>query len=128
MLDITLTLRVVSDSYSLHDLEKLLGKPTKGYSKGDIYSNGSKIRQKSYWALQSSLKPKDKFDAHFFELISFIEKNQEAFSVVKNESEVDLFCMLTAENGQGGLVISCELAKKVCLHSLNIVFDVYSQD
>jgi hypothetical protein len=127
MLEITLTLRVVSDSYSLSDLENLIGRPTKGFSKGDLYSNGSKIRQKTYWSLQSSLKSNEKFDLHVDDLISFIEKNQEAFSVLRNKSEIDLFCMLFSGNGQGGLVFSSELAKKVSQYSLNVVFDIYAE-
>lgn len=127
MLDTKVTLRVFSNCIDLLAMKEILGEPSKGYSKGDVFSKGNKARENSYWSLESSLSPSEKFESHVTEILNYFESKDDVFSRIKNECEVDLFCMLSSNNGQGGFSLPVSLSDKLSKQRLDIVFDIYSE-
>lgn len=126
MLAVKATLRIFSENYSLAQLENFIGVPTRGFSKGDSYSHGKKIREKTFWSFESQVPSSEKFESHLVDIISFLEKHKSTFSIIENDCEIDLFCMLSSNNGQGGFVLPYQLVDEISKYHLNIVFDVYA--
>lgn len=126
MLDTKVTLRVFSNCIDLLAIKEVLGEPSKGYSKGDSFSKGNKTRENSYWSLESSLNPSAKFESHVAEILNYIESKADVFSRMQNECEIDLFCMLSSDNGQGGFSLPVSLSEKLSEYRLDIVFDIYA--
>lgn len=127
MLETKVTLRIFSETHSLSQLKEFFGEPTRGFSKGDFFSREKKFREKSFWSFESKLGPDEKFESHVIEIINFIEKNKAALNALQNECEIDLFCMLSSDNGQGGFIFPYELAGEISRYQLNIVFDIYAE-
>lgn len=127
MLEIKVTLRVFSETHSLSQLIDLLGKPTKGYSKGDLHSRESKARERSFWSFQAKVGENENFEFHIRNLVNFIEKNETVFTTLQNECEIDLFCMLSSNNGQGGFTFPFQLAGELAKYQLNVSFDIYAE-
>jgi hypothetical protein len=125
MLEVKATLRVFSQTYNFSQLKDFLGEPTKGFSKGDSYSRENKIREKSFWSIESKVSPNEKFELHIMDIINFIKAKEAAFSTLHNDCEVDIFCMLNSNNGQGGFMLPYHLADEISKYHLDIVFDVY---
>ncbi|QEI11846.1 DUF4279 domain-containing protein [Cellvibrio japonicus] len=125
MLEVKATLRVFSEYYDLSQLNGFLGESTKGFSKGDSYSR-DKTREKSFWSFESKISPSEKFEIHIIDIINFFKEKEAIFSILYNQCEIDIFCMLSSNNGQGGFILSHQLADELSKRQLNIVFDVYA--
>jgi hypothetical protein len=54
-----------------------------------------------------------------------MQKNKNAFLSLKEECDMDFFCYLGSENGQGGVVIPSGMSKQLSDYDLNLVLDVY---
>lgn len=125
MLEFKATLRISSTKYTLEQLRSLLGDPTKGFSLGDAYSNGRKKRTHTYWALESSCSSEAQLERHLNELLDYIAAKSMQFSNIKKECDMDIFCMLSSDNGQGGATLPSETMKRLSDQALNLVFDIY---
>ncbi len=127
MLELKVTLRISSKEHTLLDLERILGKPSNGYSKGDIYSRNKIKREQSLWALESSSLPNADFESHLNEIIDFLDNKKKKLSDLRGKCELDIFCMLSSDNGQGGAVLSSQVMKKISQYRLDIILDVYAE-
>jgi hypothetical protein len=127
MLSIKATLRVFSKVHTLPAIGELLGEPTKGFSKGDEWAPGKRMRETTLWALESTAGRSESLETHLWQLISFLDEKPQALSELK-DCKKDLFCMLGSDNGQGGATLSCALLRQIAKHGLDIVFDVYATE
>jgi len=127
-LDIKATLRVFSKVHPLPDLINTIGEPTSGFSIGDKFSKGRKSREHTYWSFDSSnINPKNGFDEHLAEVLSFFELKKNQILKLRNEGcDVNIFCMLASDNGQGGATLSSETMSKLSEFNLDLIFDVYA--
>ncbi len=127
-LEIKATLRVFSEDYSLSELSKLLGKPSKGFSNGDKFSSGKKTRDISFWSFETThVDPRESLDNHLSEIIQYVEGRTEAFSKLKKSNcKIDITCMLDSDNGQGGARLSINSMKCLSELGLDLSFDVYA--
>lgn len=128
MLEIKVTLRVFSANYTLAELSAILGMPTDGFSVGDIYGRNARVREETFWSLESSLPSSVELEAHVNEIISFLDGKKELMLRLVDKCEVDLSCMLRSTNGQGGTFLSCDVIEKLHHHKLSIAFDVYASE
>jgi Domain of unknown function (DUF4279) len=126
MLDVRVTLRVFSTVESLSALKETLGEPTKGFSTGDVKPGGKGVREKTYWALETSCAPGSSLESHLVQIISFLDSRVDVLSRLRLDCEVDLFCMLSTTNGQGGALLSDTVMRRLVAYELSLVFDVYS--
>jgi hypothetical protein len=126
MLTFKVTLRVFSADYTLMDLTRILGEPTKGFSVGDTYSRGKNKREQSLWALESTSLPTESFEVHLKEIINFLDGKVEEVAGLVARCKLDLFCMLSSDNGQGGALLSSLTMEKISRYNLDMQFDVYA--
>jgi hypothetical protein len=124
MLETKITLRVVSTVRTLSELERTLGSPSRGFSKGDISRSSGKPREKTYWGWQSKSPRSAPFESHLQELLAFIDSIKE-FEQLQESCEVDVVCMLSTTNGQGGATLSYASLAALAALRLDLVLDVY---
>lgn len=128
MLKFKAQLRIWSKVYSLNDLKSYLGEPSKGHSLGDEYSRGKRVREESLWVLKSTLSSNDSFKDHLNQLIDFLDAKSDVLSSIKSQCQMDFFCMLRSDNGQGTTVLPLKVMKNLALYDLDLVLDVYVDD
>jgi hypothetical protein len=126
MLTFKASFRVSSDTYTLAELNALLGESTKGYSKGEVYSRKNKIREQTLWCLESTVLPTDSFEAHLSNTLDFLADKGDILNQLRSKCEADIFCMFNSDNGQGGAILSPDIMAKLAQYHLRIVFDVYA--
>lgn len=127
MLEIKATLRVSSKELTLNELKSALGNPTSGFSIRDEFSRSRKKREFSYWAWELKPEKRVSLESHISKILQKIDAHKESFSAIKNKVDVDVFCMLSSDNGQGGAVFSSKLIKLMEPHGINVVFDLYME-
>lgn len=127
MLEFKATLRVTSTKHSFEQLRNFLGEPTKGFSLGDVFSNDNKKRKHTYWALESTRSPNGQLESHLEELLDYVDSRSTLFNNIKQECDIDIFCMLSSDNGQGGAVLSSRVMKRLSSCGFDLVFDVYAE-
>jgi hypothetical protein len=125
MLQFKVTLRLSSSEYSLEEFKRVLGEPTRGFSVGDEYSKGKRRREFTLWARESSKLPSDDFEVHLEDILCFLDDKYSAIAKSFSDYEIDLFCMFSTDNGQGGAVLSAGTMKKISSFGLDLIFDVY---
>lgn len=126
MLEFKVTLRVFSRELQLIEIEKKLGSPTKGFSIGDPFLHGRKNREETYWSLESSRDPHDSFESHLSEVIDFISNKESDLRCLQNTCKVDLFCMLSSNNGQGSAALPVSIISRLAKYNLDVTLDVYA--
>lgn len=126
MLEIKVTLRVFSANYSLPELTAVLGDPTNGFSLGDIYGRKERVREQTLWALDSSVPPDEDLESHANSIVAYLDSRAAAIAGLAGKCEMDLFCMLRSDNGQGGATLPCRIMEKLSSYKLGMVFDVYA--
>jgi hypothetical protein len=124
MLEFKVTLRVTSRIYTLQELKEVLGESTSGFTIGDYYSNGKQQREFTLWALESSKSPSSDFESHLGEILTYLKNRYSYMSTLRDNCEMDLFCLFSSDNGQGGAEISASTMKVISSYNLNLVFDV----
>ena len=127
-LDIKITLRVFSKTHTLAELTKILGEASAGFSLGDTYSRESKNREYTYWSFVSpSIGNCLSLDQHLEQILQFCKcKHNELLMLRKQGCNIDTFCMLASDNGQGGAFLSTQSMGQLAENDLSITFDVYA--
>ena len=125
MVEIKATLRVFSKELTLKKLKQKLGEPTHSYSIGDVYSRNKKKRDMSFWAMRSSRSPGGTLECHIGEILTFLDSRVDELKTIRNKCERDIFCMLSADNGQGSAVFSSRSTKLLAAHDIDVTLDLY---
>ncbi|WP_105181513.1 hypothetical protein [Pseudoalteromonas sp. T1lg21] len=124
MLECKASLRVKSDSLSLEEIIKDLGEPTKGFSIGQEFGKAKKKRPYTQWTLtiedESSLMQESIDQLLCFYLERDLSTN------IKAKTTIDIFCMVSSDNGQGSFTLDSNLYGKLLKAGLTITFDFYS--
>ena len=126
MLEFKATLRVCSETHSLKSLITAFGESGRAYSLGDVVSGRKKT--KTYWSKRSSLPSAENVDLHLSELLDFLDLRKSKLADMPKDCEMDIFCMLSSNNGQGGAILSSKVLKRLSSHDVNLVLDVYCED
>lgn len=123
MLECKATLRVKSESLSLIEISNVLGEATKGFTKGQEFGKADRLRQHTQWTLVA-----DDGDCSMQACINKILEFYLAKDLrsIESECDVDIFCMLSSDNGQGSFTLDTAIYKKLMDAGLSIIFDFYS--
>lgn len=124
MLDSYATLRVASDTLSLKDINDLLGEPSDGFSKGDEYGNAKRLRNHTQWNLTLGKDKNSSLQSDILEILEFLSHKET--DDLFEECSVDIFCMLSSDNGQGSFTLDQNVCDKLSKLKLPITFDFYS--
>lgn len=125
MLECKATLRVKSDCLSLEEISGVLGKPTKGFSKGQEFGKAKKRRSHSQWMLTSN-DDSCSLQGAIEELLHFYLESSLSADVKVNTT-IDIFCMVSSDNGQGSFTLDSNLYEMLSKAGLNITFDFYAE-
>jgi hypothetical protein len=125
MLKIKATLRVFSKELTLEQLTQKLGEPTTGYSIGDEYARGKRIRKMSFWATRSSCSTDTTLECHIRQMLTFLDSKTQAFNTIKAKCEIDIFCLFSSDNGQGSALFTSKLAKLLWDHDIDVTLDTH---
>src|SRR5688572_1828193 len=124
MLETKATLRITSAVRTLSELKDVLGQPSQGFSKGDLWGSAGKLREQTLWALESRSPRVANIEVHLQELCAFVD-SVEAFEKIREDCEIDFFCMLSTTNGQGGASLSHRLMGRMAALEIGLVLDIY---
>lgn len=129
-LDIKATLRVFSKKHTLLELNSIIGDSSNGFSLGDDFSKGTKRREHTCWSFKSSSVCSSKnFDDHLVEVLNYCEIHKNEISKLRKDHGciVNVFCMFSSDNGQGGGILSANVMEKLSKLNLDLIFDVYAE-
>ena len=123
MFECKATLRVKSEVLSLMEISNVLGEPTKGFTKGQEFGKSKKLRPHTQWTLVTD---EDGFpiQACINKLLGFYLAQD--LSTIESKIDVDIFCMLSSDNGQGSFTLDNTIYKKLLDAGISITFDFYS--
>ncbi len=126
------SIRIFSRSMSPQEIsEALNSEPTHSHKKGDPVSKrnpeGAK-RNENLWVLESGIDSSEPLDGHIEKLVEIIERKLDAFKILLQKCEIDIFCGFSSENGQGGFVITSDLMKRLTIIPIDIVLDLYPHE
>jgi hypothetical protein len=121
------TLRIYSKTYTLKQISTVLCEPTDGCSVGDVYGKHNKLREFTYWGLESKISLKESCDNHIKDILQFVIQNSTVINQLKESGcEIDLSCFLDSNNGQGGFTVSPVLFFELGKAELSVSFDFYA--
>lgn len=124
MLECKATLRVKSDNLTLTEISNVLGEPTKGFTKGQEFGKAQRKRPHTQWILVTDENNDSSMQNHVIKLLEFfLEKD---LSSIEADCEIDIFCMLSSDNGQGSFTFDKKIYEKLMNTGLSITFDFYS--
>jgi Domain of unknown function (DUF4279) len=126
MLSVKVTLRAFSAQLSLHDLIDVLGEPTKGHSIGDAVAGRPQVHPSTYWAREARAPENETLESKIQEMLGFFEDRADAVSQLRARCDLDLFCMLATDNGQGSASLSSATIRRLGASGIPIHFDVYA--
>ena len=113
-----------------HVTQMLAVEPTKSHEAGDARSQrDSRTLGNAMWQLHSDLPWERPLSDHLEQLCSAMQGHREALRRLTQDGyAMDVFCFVELENGQGGVLISPELLRKLGDLSLELDLDIYAHD
>jgi hypothetical protein len=123
MLKAKVTLRIASRSRSLSAIQALLGAPTDEYSSEERDGGSGRVTKKTVWELQVQGAP---FELLILEMAAILDSHSHKIVDLSRDCEIELFCYLYSENGQGGATLSRDVLKRLALHNVDIHLDIYA--
>jgi len=120
-------IRVMSRDLSLVEISNSIGNSTSGFSIGDAYSKGKRLREHSCWLFEVDKGIRKNFRDQLNYLLDIVEGQYEAYSKLNdNQCQLDITCCLAIENGQGAIELGSKLLNRFSKLDLNLMFDLYS--
>lgn len=115
------SLRIVSESYSIEQVSRLMGAPP-SQEKVIARDHG---RATSVWVLDSGLAPDVPLESKIRRLVEILEDHSEAIALLSQDSDIDLFCGFSSPTGQGGLVLRHQLLRQLAGLQVDVTLDLY---
>lgn len=123
MLDCKATLRVKSETLPLKEITNILGEPTQGFSKGQAFGRANRLRSHTQWNLEINFDSSD-MQRCIVKILDFY--NEKDLISILPACDIDIFCMVSSDNGQGSFVLEAGIYQKLLDAGLNVIFDFYS--
>lgn len=123
MLECKATLRIMSDSLSLEEISKVMGPASKGFSKGQEFGKAKRLRPHTQWNLEIDLGDSNMQEC-IIKALNFYKAKH--FDEISSVCDIDIFCMVSSDNGQGSFTLDSNVYQKMNDAGLNITFDFYS--
>ncbi len=123
------SLSVFSDTVPLSDLTAALGRPSRGFDRGDPVASqmpdGPK-RQRAGWFLESEGRRARPLEDQIADLVVFAEEHREAFDALEPRIVKRIFCgIFSGKDAQGGFTLEPGLLRRIANLDLEVAFDVY---
>jgi len=127
MLDSRASLRVYSSTLSLVEITNTIGvESSKGYSVNEPWDKyPDRIRKDSLWLKHSTLADDVELVEHLLQHLNFIENRKDIFLSLRDKCEIDLFCFLGSDNGQGGIYIPHNISKRLSELEIDLIVDIH---
>ena len=127
-LEIKVTLSLHSKNHTLNDLIDILGEPVKGFSIGDKFSKKVKVRETTYWSIDSSkIDERKVLEEHLKEVLNFFYLKKNDFLKLRAEGcELGIICLLFSDNGQGGTSVPSKMLGELHELGISLDFDIYA--
>ncbi len=126
---ISVSLRILSDTLSVNEITNILGvDPTRIFEKGSLSSPRnpkSLTRNSSVWIFESKLHESEELEKHVDIILSFVEDHNEQFKTLVSKCEIDIYCGYFSDNGQGSIVFTSKLLKRLAPFSIDVIIDLY---
>lgn len=127
MLEFKATLRISSKTMTLNELKEYIGEPTRGFSIGDEFSRGKRKREFSYWGWELTPVVKTSLELHIGKIVDILKEKQPKINEIADKIDIDIFCRISSDNGQGGAVFPSKLMKVLAPYGIDVVFDLYME-
>lgn len=125
-------LRIVSSSLSVSEISEIIGiPPSKYHNKGDLMSPRnpkSKKYETSVWILDSGLSHFEDIEEHLLKFVQLLENKFVQLKLLEEKCEMDIYCGVSFKGAQKSLHLNSEIIKKIALTSLDIIFDIYTEN
>jgi Domain of unknown function (DUF4279) len=117
---------IYSQTRSVADISALMGtNPSQSIDKGQPVSGrnpqGGKSEE-SRWILDSTLPETTPLDEHVAALLAIVEKK----AAVLANSDIEIRCAFSSENGQGGFVLKADVSKRLAEQHVDLIVSLYS--
>ena len=125
------SLRISTSNLTISEISLILGEqPTESVEKGKLISTRSptpRFHQETLWFIESGLSSNETFDTHLEKIAEFIETHISVLQeLISKGCDIGIYCSFTTFNGQGGLLLSSEVLKKLAMLPIDLMIDLYA--
>jgi len=100
--------------------------PTYSHEVGDAFGRGDQQRKQAMWSLSTEADVRGPLAKHLARLLDRIEPKGSVIEDMANEGyEMDWFCFVGIEGGQGGVVLSVDLLRRLAALPIELDLDIY---
>jgi hypothetical protein len=123
------TLRICSTVITAKEIQNILNVvPDRSCEKGDLISKRSpkpSYMQHAMCLYESKLPDTEPMEAHLEKILLFIEKKMQQLKLLQQNCDIDIFCMYSTSNGQGGITVTKEVLQRLVQFPIDVTFDLY---
>ena len=123
------SLRISSEIITIKEICEILNtNASNSFAKGtllDTRNPNSLLRPENLWILNSNLNDSLPLEKHIEELTNFLEQKSENLKKLIGKCEFEVFCGFSSTSGQGGVLLSANLLKRITVFPIDIVLDLY---
>jgi hypothetical protein len=121
------TLRISSETVPLAAIVSAMNaEPTRGYEASDpIGRTDPRPRGRALACFESSLPRAAPLHEHIEELVEVVRARAGAIAALRETCDIDLFCMVSSENGQGSCILEPALMADLGTVGLPLCLDPY---
>ena len=123
------SLRISSEIITLKEICEILNtNASSSFAKGtrlNAKNPNSLLRPENLWILNSNLNDLLPLEKHIEELINFLEEKSENLKELIGKCGFEMFCGFSSTSGQGGVLLSANLLKRITVFPIDVVLDLY---
>ena len=127
--DYSVTLRVASKTLTTSEISERMGcSATDSYEMGQLISNRTapaRYREEALWRLVADLRGSEDLTDRLEYFVRFISEKKAAILTLQENCDVELYCSISSDNGQGGFTLNSRLLSHLASMDIDIVFDLY---
>ncbi|HEX5994416.1 MAG TPA: DUF4279 domain-containing protein [Jiangellales bacterium] len=107
--------------------ERLGIEPTYSHEAGDTFGpRGEQRRGQAMWSLSTRDDGPGRLDEHLDRLLDRIEPKRPIIEDLAREGhQMDWFCCVRVDGGQGGVVLSVDLLQRLAALPIELALDIY---
>lgn len=129
---VSTSLRISSSKLTTSEISKVLNlEPLIHYKKGELMSSRNPKSQKfkeNLCIYENIAKKSDDLEMHLKKIGLFIKNNENKLKELITNCEIDVYCGISYNGGQGGIVLNSEILKKLASIPIEIIFDLYFEE
>src|SRR5262249_37901990 len=121
------SLRITKPGMSAAAVTARLGiEPTYSHEVGDTFGRRGQRRTQAMWSPSTRADGRGRLAEHLARLLDRIEPQRSVIEELANEGcEMDWFCFVGVEGGQGGVVLDAGLLRRLAALPVELILDIY---